>query len=296
VEIALATFSGLPRGFDGDQPLVDALAAEGARTTWVCWDDPDADWRAFERVLIRSTWNYAQRRDEFVDWAHRLGTALRNAPAIVEWNSDKRYLAEVAAAGLPVVPTTWVEPGDAPPRLDGSVVVKPSISAGGRDTGHFGPAADVAARDLLARLSAADRTAMVQPFQASVETAGEAALVYYGGELSHTLRKGAVLPPDREAPQHEGVPGLSAAEAMFDPDLVRAAPAAEDELALGAAVIDFLRRRFGEAPLYARVDAVRDASDRPVLMELELIEPNFYFERAPGAAARLARAVVGAGA
>lgn len=292
MDIALATFSALPGGLDGDQPLVDALAAAGARPAWVAWDDPDVDWRAFERVLIRSTWDYSHRRQEFVKWARRLGTPLHNAPEVVAWNSDKRYLAELAAAGLPVVPTTFVEPGDEPPELNGTVVVKPSISAGARDSGHFGPAAHAAARDLLARLSAAGRTAMVQPFQESVETTGEAALVYFGGDLSHTLRKGAVLPADQEAPQHEGLPGLTAAEAMFDPGLVRPAAASEGELALGAAVIEFLRGRFGHVPLYARVDAVRDRSGTPVLMEIELIEPNFYFELAPGAAERLAGAIL----
>jgi glutathione synthase/RimK-type ligase-like ATP-grasp enzyme len=292
VEVGLATFSALPGGFDGDQPLVDALEAAGARVTWAPWDDRGIEWQAFDRVIIRSTWDYSRRRDEFVEWAQRVGAPLRNAPAIVEWNSDKRYLAELAAAGLPVVPTTYVGPGDEPPELTGSVVVKPAISAGARDSGHFGPTAHSAARELLGRLTAAGRTAMVQPFQESVETAGEAALVYFGGELSHTLRKGAVLAADQEAPQREGLPGLTAAERMFDPELVRAAPAAGDVLALGAAVIDFLRGRFGHAPLYARVDAVRDASDAPVLMEIELIEPNFYFELAPGAARTLANVAV----
>jgi hypothetical protein len=166
------------------------------------------------------------------------------------------------------------------------------VSAGGRDSGRFGPAAHEAAVALIDQIGAGGRTAMVQPFQGSVETIGEAALVYFGGVLSHTLRKGAVLPPDQVAPLLEGLPGLSAAATMFDPDLVRAAPAADDELELGAAVIGFLADRFGRAPLYARVDAVRGAADdRPLLMEVELIEPNFYFELAPGSAERLAGAI-----
>jgi hypothetical protein len=133
---------------------------------------------------------------------------------------------------------------------------------------------------------------MVQPFLESVETAGEAALVYFGGELSHTLRKGAVLPPDRVAPQVEGAPGLSAAEAMFDPELVTAARASDGELELGAAVIEMLRERFGRVPLYARVDQVRAADGSPAVIEIELIEPNFYFDLAPGAPERLAAAVL----
>jgi glutathione synthase/RimK-type ligase-like ATP-grasp enzyme len=293
LRLALATLSALSDGFEGDRPLTEALETAGAHVTVAPWDDPAVDWHRFDRVLIRSTWDYSQRRDEFVAWAAGVGDRLRNEPVIVEWNSDKRYLAELARAGLPVVPTTYVAPGDPLPRLEGDVVVKPSISAGGRDSGRFARASHSDALRLLAELTGAGRTAMVQPFQESVESAGEAALVYYDGELSHTLRKGAVLPPDQVAPQHEALPGLSAARAMFDPELVRAAPAADDELELGQAAVDFLTSRFGRPPLYARVDAVRDAAGNPVLMELELIEPNFYFELAPGAAERLAGAVVG---
>jgi hypothetical protein len=291
MDVALATFSRLPAGADWDRPLVDALERAGARVSYAAWDDPRVDWRSYGLTLIRSVFDYSLRREEFVAWAARVGDRLHNPPGIVEWNSDKRYLGEMAAAGLPVIPTTYVDPGEPAPELRGTVVVKPSVSAGGRDSGRFGPAAHGAARELIDQIGAGGRTAMVQPFQSSVETAGEAALVYFGGELSHTLRKGPVLPPDQVAPLVEGLPGLSAAAPMFDPDLVRAAPAADRELELGAAVMHFLADRFGGPPLYARVDAVRGAADDPQIMEVELIEPNFYFELAPGAAERLAEAV-----
>lgn len=294
IDVALATFERLPRGADWDRPLADALAAAGVRVEPAVWSDPEVDWSRFDLVHIRSVFDYSQRRAEFVAWAQRVGGSLHNPPAIVEWNSDKRYLGELAAAGLPVIPTTYVPPGGAVPEMTGTVVVKPAVSAGGRDSGRFGPATHAAARELIRDIGASGRTAMVQPFQDSVETAGEAALVYFDGRLSHTLRKGAVLPPDRVAPQVEALPGLTAAEAMFDGDLVRPAPAGEDELDLGERVLAYLTDRFGGAPpLYARVDAVRGPlGERPLIMEIELIEPNFYFELAPGAAERLAAAIV----
>jgi hypothetical protein len=282
----------MPAGADWDRPLVDALSAAGARVEHAVWSDPRVDWERFDLVQIRSVYDYSRRRDEFVAWAERVGDRLHNAPAIVAWNSDKYYLADLAHAGLPVIETTYVEPGDDMPPLQGTVVVKPTISAGGRDSGRFGPRAHAAAAELIGAMAASGRTAMVQPFQESVETAGEAALVYFDGELSHALRKGAVLPPDRVAPQLEALPGLTAAEAMFDPELVRAAPAAGDELELGSAVIAYLAERFGGTPpLYARVDAVRGPAS-PLIMEIELIEPNFYFDLAPGAAERLANAIL----
>jgi hypothetical protein len=288
VRVGLATFAALPQGFDGDLPLAAALEARGVDVSHAVWDDAGVDWRSFDRVVIRSVYDYSQRHEEFVAWARRIGDRLRNRPEIVEWNSHKRYLGDLAAAGLPVIPTTYVEPGDPLPELSGTVVVKPAVSAGGRDSGRFGPGAHDAALELLGELSGRGRTAMVQPFQESIETAGEAALVYFGGELSHTLRKGAVLPADRVAPQVEALPGHSAAEAMFDPDLVRAAPASAAELELGERVIGFLRERFGTAPLYARVDCVA----APAVMEIELIEPNFYFEQAPGSEELLAAALL----
>jgi hypothetical protein len=294
MDVALATFARMPEGADWDRPLVEALTRAGANVEYAVWDDAEVDWSRFDLVKIRSVYDYAQRRDEFVAWAASVGDRLHNAAAIVDWNSDKRYLGDLVMAGLPVIPTTYVAPDEAPPEMDGTVVVKPAISAGGRDSGRFGPGSHGAAADLIGAIGASGRTAMVQPFQDSVESSGEAALVYFGGELSHTLRKGAVLPADRVAPQVEALPGLTAAEAMFDPELVRAAPAADDELELGAAVIGYLTERFGGTPpLYARVDAVRGTSgDVPLIMEIELIEPNFYFDLAPGAAERLATEIV----
>ena len=291
MDVALATYSLLPGGADWDRPVVTALEEAGTRVAYEAWDDPAVDWSAYDLVLIRSVYDYSQRRDEFVAWSQRVGERLHNPPAIVEWNSHKGYLGELAAAGVPVIPTAYVEPGGAPPALDGTVVVKPAVSAGGRDSGRFGPATHEAARELIGAIGASGRTAMVQPFQASVETTGEAALVYFDGKLSHALRKGAVLPPDQVAPQVEGLPGLSAAAAMFDPGLVRSAPAAPEELALGDTVIAHLAERFGRTPLYARVDMV-PGEDGPLIMEIELIEPNFYFDLTEGAAERLAAALL----
>jgi hypothetical protein len=292
MDVALATFAPMPGGADWDRPLEEALTAAGARVSYAVWDDPDADWSRFDLVQIRSVYDYSQRRDEFVAWAERVGEHLHNPAAMVRWNSDKRYLGALADAGLPVIPTTYVEPGGAAPELGGPVVVKPAVSAGGRDSGRFGPDSQDAAAELIAQIGASGRVAMVQPYQAAIETAGEAALVYFDGQLSHTLRKGAVLPPDGVAPTLEALPGLTAAATMFDPELVRAAPAAAGELELGERVIAFLAERFGgEPPLYARVDVVPGA-DRPLIMEIELIEPNFYFDEAPGSAERLAAAVL----
>lgn len=293
MRVALATCAALPGGWPDDAPLRQALADRGAEARFEVWDEPGVDWSRFDVVLIRSVWDYTRKREEFVDWARRVGPALRNATAIVAWNSDKRYLGDLGRAGLPVVPTAFVEPGDPPPPLDGEVVVKPVVSAGARDTGRFGDRARPAAQRLLGRLAAAGRTAIVQPYMPSVDERGETAIVFFAGRESHVLRKRAVLRRDEEAPVRDDG-GIEAAEAMFDERLVTAGAAEEDERAAAVWILDWVRQRFGSAPLYARVDLVRDGDGRPLLLELEAVEPNLYLATAGGAAERLADAVLDA--
>jgi hypothetical protein len=254
------------------------------------WDDPAVDWDGFDLVVIRSTWDYTRRRDDFIAWAERIGERLRNPPALVRWNSDKRYIAELERAGLPVTPTLFVEPGDGRIELSGEVVVKPTVSAGARDTGRFGPATHHAAHALVERLSADGRTAMVQPYLASVDERGETALVYLGGELSHVLRKRAVLRPDEEAPLSDHP--LEPAAVMWEEDLVVAGSATDAEVAAADSVLGFVAERFGAPPLYARVDLLAADDGRPLLSELELIEPGLYLGTAPRAAGRFAQAIL----
>ncbi len=195
LNVALATCAAMPDGFAADRGLKTELEAAGARAEYVSWDDASADWDAFDAVVVRSTFDYSRRRDEFLAWADALDGRLRNPPAVLRWNSDKRYLSDLASAGLPVVPTIFVSPGDGQPPLEGEVVVKPAVSAGGRDTGRFAPGAHDTARALLVDITRSGRVAMVQPYLPAVDEHGETALVFVAGELSHVLHKRAVLAP-----------------------------------------------------------------------------------------------------
>jgi len=87
--VALATCAALPGGPDDETSLVPALAARGLEAEWRVWDDPGVDWGAADLVLIRSTWDYVDRREQFVAWADRVGTALHNPPELVAWSTDK---------------------------------------------------------------------------------------------------------------------------------------------------------------------------------------------------------------
>jgi hypothetical protein len=291
MRIALATSAAaqMTPQFDDDERLAEVLRARGADARLARWDSEE-DWRGFDLVVVRSTWDYTERLEEFLEWAEAVGARLRNEPEVLRWNSDKRYLADLETAGLAVVPTVFAEPGDPTPPLEGEVVVKPTVSAGGRDTGRFGPAAYEEARALLQRLSGEGRTAMVQPYLAAVDHRGETALVFIAGELAHALRKRAVLAPDEVAPVRDDA--LGAAEAMYDPELVTAGECSAAEREVAERVMAFVGERFGGRPLYGRVDLVPGPSGDPILIELELVEPNLYFGVYPGSAERLAEAIL----
>lgn len=290
MRIAIATFTAMPPEFADDERLADALRALGAKVERIPWDDASTEWAGFDAVVVRSTWDYPRRRDEFVAWAERVGERLHNAPRVIRWNSDKSYLRDLAEAGIPVLETHYVGPADPAPALAGEVVVKPNLSAGGRDTGRFSAAAHGRALALIEAIQGSGRTAMVQPYEQSVDEAGETAVVCLNGEPSHVLRKGAVLRPDEVAPVRDD--GVGAAEVMYDPKLVTAGAATGEELALARRVLDHVTERFAYVPLYARVDMVAGSAGSPVVMELEAIEPNLYLDLAAGAAERVAAAII----
>lgn len=282
MRIAIATFAARPAEFDDDERLAAALRGCGAEVDHVPWEDPEADWDRYDAVVIRSTWDYAFRHDDFVAWADRVGDRLHNSPAVVRWNSDKRYLGDLADAGFAVVETTYVEPGDPLPDLDGEVVVKPSVSGGARDTGRFSPATHASARELIRAIQGQGKVAMVQPYVDSVDSAGETAIVCFDGEPAYALRKAAVLSPDEVAPLRDDA--LAAAEAMYDPELVLPSRATDAELDLARRILGHVAERFDYMPLYARVDLIAGEADEPTLIELEAIEPNFYLNQLEGSA------------
>jgi glutathione synthase/RimK-type ligase-like ATP-grasp enzyme len=238
------------------------------------------EWAGFDLAVLRNPWDYSRRRDEFVAWA-RTVPALANPADVVAWNTDKRYLRELASAGVPVVPTTWVSPDEAwQPSADGEFVVKPAVSAGSVDTGRYAlPAQRELAAAHVARLQAAGRLVMVQPYLASVDTYGETALLYIGGGYSHAIRKGPMLRgPDT------GVDGLFVTE-----EITPRTPT-EAERALGEATLAALPFVASEL-LYARVDLL-DSGNGPVVIEVELTEPSLFLGTAPGAADRLAACIL----
>jgi len=272
-------------GLDGGWPLLRAaLADAGAAAEVAAWEGAPVDWAAFDLVAVNYTWGYVTRRERFLAWVESVApvTRLVNPPPVLRWNSDKAYLADLADAGVPTVPTTRVPPGGAwaPPAAD--YVVKPAVSSGGIGAARYVRRTVEAARGHVAALHAEGQTALVQPYLPAVDAGGEAALVFLGGRHSHAVTKGGVLAPDAE-PEF----GLWERQAIA-PHAPRA-----DELALAERALATVRERFGPAA-YARVDLVDGPDGRPVVMELELVEPTLFLDREPAAARRFADALLAA--
>jgi glutathione synthase/RimK-type ligase-like ATP-grasp enzyme len=266
-------------------PLLAALAAAGADAVVADWDGPGVDWGAFDVALLRSTWDYTDRLAEFLDWADRTSrvTALINPPAVVRWNTDKHYLRDLARAGVPTVPTRFVEPGEGAARALADFlaqeraeewVVKPAVGAGSRDAARYARGDEAAAAAHLERLLRAGRSVLLQPYLSQVDRHGETALIYLGGRFSHAIRKGPLLRR-----------GDAPTDALFAAEHITPRSPAAEELEVAQRALAALPF---ETPLYARVDQIRSADGKPLLLELELTEPSLFFAHAPGAAARLA--------
>jgi len=274
-------------GIDYDMPLLlEAVRAAGIAVDEVCWDDESIDWLTYNHVVIRSTWHYHRRYDEFMQWVRSVSSVstMSNSLDVITWNTDKHYLAEVAAMGLPVVPTVFIEPGhDGWPDqvhdllAHGDVVVKPAISAGSNDTERHSNFD--AAQKHIAELLLAQRSVMLQPYMADVDVQSETGLVFINGKFSHAFAKGPLL---AQAKNMSG--GLYAEEEIG----VRQ-PTAE-QLLIGERAVKWLLSRFGKL-LYARVDLLPTAHG-PVIIELELAEPSLYLLLHPEAATELANALI----
>ncbi len=289
--IALVT-ARAARGSDGDMPpLLSALHDAGTDAQELDWDDDAIDWSRFDLALLRSTWDYCERLPAFLAWAERVAaqTRLLNPLPVIRWNTDKHYLADLARAGVPVVPGAFVEPDD-----DGQAaietfldtcqdardfVVKPAVGAGSRDAQRHARADRDAMVAHVQRLLHANRSVLLQPYLDHVDEHGETALLFFGGEYSHAIRKGPLLRRG-EGP----TPGLFAKE-----EVGPRTPSADE--------LDVARRAVAAIPfvkplLYTRVDLIRDDEGTPLLLELELVEPSVFLDQAAGAAARFAAAIL----
>jgi O-ureido-D-serine cyclo-ligase len=278
------------RGLDEDEsPLYLALQTAGCTVEIAEWDDPKIDWASFDIALLRSTWDYVERVTEFLAWVEKASklTHVLNPPAVVRWNTDKHYLAQLSKVGIATVPSMFIEPGEDAGAAVGKflesyaqaeLVVKPAIGAGSRDARRHRRTEAAAAVTHARRLLDANRSVLLQPYLARVDRDGETALMFFDGRFSHAIRKGPLLRPAGAA-----TTGLFAAETITP-----RVPGA-DELRLTERILAAIPTG---VPLYARIDLIRDDSGAPCLLELELTEPSLFFAHAAGSAEKFTAAVL----
>ncbi|MGV0742626.1 ATP-grasp domain-containing protein [Mycolicibacterium sp. XJ870] len=266
--IVFAGCAALPEGDGDDDGLLTALRNRGLHASWLPWDDPatlDAD-----LVVLRATWDYTDRLDGFLTWTRSVRNLL-NAPELVDWNTDKRYLDDLRRLGVPVVPTRYFEV-DEPVRVPaGEVVVKPAVGAGSTGAQRFVDATAAAAH--AAGLQAQGKAVLVQPYDPRIAD-GETALVFLRGEESHAFTKGPMLPPPGDTAAFDET-GTYAEESLSpaDPD--------DEVWRVGRLAVWAVTRLFDIEPdelLYARVDVIGGPDD-PRLLELELVEPSLGFRQ-----------------
>lgn len=276
------------RHLDTDLPLlIAALAEHPVEVDVVAWDDETVDWSAFDAAVVRSTWDYHRRLDDFVRWIRSTSavTRLWNPAEVMIWNLDKRYLADLSARGIAVVHSRFLTGDDEiataadDGAFDGDIVVKPTVGAGANGAQRFidRPAdARAHAVSLLDGTSAA----MVQPYIVGVDQRDETGIVTLGGRISHAFAKGPILSADPEW-----------SDGLYVTERIGPRTATVDEIAVAEQVLEGL-----PDTAYARIDLL-PGDDGPLVSEVELVEPSLFLHvdaaAAATAAAALARLVSG---
>lgn len=279
--VVFATCSHQPFITADDQLLADALATLGYPVEPEPWTEIDpATSLGAEPVILRSTWDYHRMPTMFAAWLEAMADSRRmvlNPADVARGNIDKIYLQGLEAAGVAIPATRWIERPDADAlaavlRDEGwaQAVLKPRIAATAYAT--FLVSADaVPSEDNLAPARASG--ALIQEFVPEIRSRGEISMVYAGGSFSHAVAKRARQGDFRVQKDFGGV--------------VEVITPSPDLLAFGDAVMAHVP----SSCLYARVDVVESARG-PLLMELELIEPELYFSLVPAAAERMAQRIV----
>jgi glutathione synthase/RimK-type ligase-like ATP-grasp enzyme len=276
ISIALVTATAMPKPDLESHLLLEPLERRGVSTSLVPWDSA-FDWALTDLVVIRTTWDYIHRLDEFLRWADAVDSVTRlvNPPAVLRWNTHKSYLLDLAAAGVPTVPTQVLAKGTTDISAEllpaGDIVVKPAVSIGA--IGSLRTHSD----DPLAKASIIDLATsgdvLVQPFIPSVLESGETSMMFARGRLSHSIRK-VPAPGEYRVQDHHG-------------GSVRPHQATDEEIAVAHAAL-----AVAPAPLtYARVDVV-STDQGPVVMELELVEPALFLDADPAAPRTFADALL----
>lgn len=274
--VAIVTCTGAQ---DPDNPrLFAALSDLEVEADLVIWDDERVRWSDYDLVVLRSTWDYPTRRSEFLEWTRSL-ERLENPSAVVEYSSDKHYLADLEARGLAIIPSRFSAVGENPDFSFGELVdfvVKPCVGAGSLNVERYG-AGDIArATQHVEALHAEGRDVLIQPYIHGVDTFGERALIFIDGRYSHAMTKGAML----NVAQDER-------DFLYRRERMSLALGETEAIAFAAEVLASVGM---DDLLYARVDLVPTINGW-LVMELELVEPSLFLTFDDAAASSLAAGI-----
>ena len=293
--MTLATAASMPDLYPDEVDLPDALADRGMDPQIRVWNEPGVNWDEQGIVVVRSVVDYAENRKGFLRWAAGVPRIL-NSYDVLEWNSDKHYLQELAKRGLPTIPTTWLEAEEKYEKRQvharfpafGDFVLKPTVSSGVRDIGrydaeglHSRQAAIAQAMELLGD----DRDIMIQRYQEQIDTQGEMSLIFLNGLLSHAVRKEALLSPSEVTEQE-------IREVVVEPIEVTGEQLRWGEQ-IRRAIHHYVRDRIGRDDqfLFNRVDVVPDGKGSFLVMEIALVDADLYLDATPDALGNFADAI-----
>lgn len=264
MKIAYVSCKSLPEPDIDENPLIEGLQRAGHDASVAAWDDQDVDWSAYDAILIRATWNYAQHLDAFRAWIDRAAqaTTLINPPGTLAWNLHKGYLNELEQAGIPIIPTAFYQQGAPASIMElceargwPRIVIKPTVSAGSFGTRAFDLCrGEAAAAQSFFEEMITQREMMIQRYIPSVDTVGETALIVIDGQLTHAIEKR----PRFDDQDEQVFLRESISDEMRD---------------IADRVIDAADRDH----LYARVDVFPDDDGALMLSELEMLEPSLFF-------------------
>ncbi len=261
--------------------LKEALERMGLKVERTYWDDPNYDWSQTRAVVFRTIWDYFERFEEFWPWLQSIETKTKliNPMSLIEWNIDKAYLFELEKRGIPVVPSVLVKKGRSQNLIEitrsmnwTDLVVKPTIAGGGYLTYKYSYA-ELAGHQAQFDDLVAERDMLVQGYISSITEKGEASLMVFGGEFTHSILKRAKTGDFRVQDDFGGS--------------VHPYEHSPDEVLLAQKVM----AQCPEVPAYGRVDIVWDDNNQPMVSELEIIEPELWVRQAPWAADHFARAI-----
>ncbi len=275
-KIAIATYDKLPDLTVNDQLLIPIFTEKGYIVSPEIWDNSEVDWSSFNIVLIRSTWDYYLKPEAFKNWVSQFinsKTKLINSAEIVLKNSHKFYLKELADKGVSIIPTLFSSEKIELETLKmwKKLVIKPAVSAGSHETEIF-ETARLTQEILDNKICNGDW--LIQPFLEEIKDVGEISMLFFGGKFSHAIQK---VPKS----------GDFRVQKQFGANYLKFEPSNE-LLILAQNIVKIA----GKESVYARIDGVMTQNGF-LLMEVEMIEPDLFFEYAPDGPMRFVDAVLG---